>query len=203
MQKTISGLYVIVDSARLGEEVLEGGCRLIQLRNKKLSDASLLEEALKLREITRRKDALLIINDRLDIALIVEADGLHLGKDDIPIEKARKFWGNRIIGFSADSLEEALEAEKRGADYVSIGPIFPTQSKEDLPPPLGTDIISSLKAVLSVPVVAIGGINESNIQEVVEKGASAVAVISAVCSAPSPRQAVERLIRLMQEKEMR
>lgn len=199
----ISGLYVILDSARLAEEVLEGGCRLIQLRNKKLSDASLLEEALKLREITRRKGALLIINDRLDIALIAEADGLHLGKDDVPIEKARKFFGDRIIGFSADNLEEALEAERRGADYVSIGPIFPTQSKEDLPPPLGTDILSSLRTRLSVPIVAIGGINESNIQKVVEKGASAVAVISAVCSAPSPRQAVERLVHLIKQKEMR
>jgi len=192
----IKGLYVILEGAQLAKEVLEGGCKILQLRNKNATDRQLYEEARKLRELTREHKAIFIVNDRIDIALAVDADGVHLGKDDMPVPVARKLLPNKIIGFSADTIDEALQAEKEGADYVSLGPIFPTSSKPDAGPVVGLERLAELKSKLSVPLVAIGGISKYNLIEVVRSGADAVAVISAVSSSPSPRQAVEELISL-------
>lgn len=194
----IKGIYIILDSSKLGNEVLDGGCRLLQLRNKTATSLWLYEEAKRLREITKRYKAIFIINDRVDIALAVDADGVHLGRDDLPIRIARELLKNKIIGFSADTIEEALQAEKEGADYISLGPIFPTQTKPDAGPVVGLKTLAKLKPILKVPLVAIGGINKYNLIEVVKSGADAVAVISAVCSSPSPRQAVEELVALFQ-----
>lgn len=194
----IKGIYVILDSSKLGNEVLDGGCRLLQLRNKTAPTLWLYEEARRLREMTKRYNAIFIVNDRVDIALAVDADGVHLGKDDLPIGIARKLLKNKIIGFSADTIGEALQAEKEGADYISLGPIFPTQTKPDAGPVIGLETLAKLKPMLKVPLVAIGGINKYNLIEVVKSGADAVAVVSAVSSSPLPRQAVEELIALFQ-----
>jgi thiamine-phosphate pyrophosphorylase len=192
----IKGLYVILENTLYSEEVLEGGCRIIQLRNKKASTIQIYEEAMKLRKITHNYNALLIINDRVDIALSCEADGVHLGKEDLPLPVARKLLGKRIIGFSVDNLEEALQAQEEGADYVSLGPIFPTLSKADAGLPVGLEELANVRRHISLPLVAIGGINRYNLIDVVKNGADAVAVISAVSQSPSPRQAVEELVRL-------
>ncbi|MBC7329281.1 thiamine phosphate synthase [bacterium] len=192
----IKGLYVILENSLFAEEVLQGGCRIIQLRNKRASTLQLYEEAMKLRELTNRYNALLIINDRIDIALSCEADGVHLGKEDLPLPVARKLMGKRIIGFSVDNLEEALKAQSEGADYVSLGPIFPTTSKADAGQPVGLKELANVRHRIHIPLVAIGGLNRYNLIEVVKNGADAVAVISAVSQSPSPRQAVEELISL-------
>ncbi|MGC9003212.1 MAG: thiamine phosphate synthase [bacterium] len=198
----IKGLYVIIEDSRYAEDVLRGGCSILQLRNKNASTAFLFEEGKKLRELTRRYNALFIVNDRVDLALACEADGVHLGKEDLPIRIARKLLGKRIIGFSVDNLEEALMAQKEGADYVSLGPIFPTQSKPDAGQPVGLEELARVRRHIHLPLVAIGGINEYNLIKVVKNGADAVAVISAVSHSPSPRQAVEALLSLF-EKAMR
>ncbi len=192
----IKGLYVILENSTLAKDVLEGGCSLLQLRNKTATTLQLLEEARKLRELTALYKAIFIVNDRVDIALAVNADGVHLGKEDLPIPIARKLLGKRIIGFSSDNIEEALRAQREGADYISIGPIFPTQSKPDAGPLVGLETLRELRSKLSIPLVAIGGINKYNLIEVVKSGADAVAVISAVSSSASPRQAVEELLAL-------
>lgn len=192
----IQGLYVILEDAGLAKDVLEGGCNILQLRNKTATTLQLFEEAQKLRELTRLYNALFIVNDRVDIALAVDADGIHLGRDDLPLPIARKLLGEKIIGFSVDNIEEALKAQGEGANYVSLGPIFPTKSKPDAGPVVGLRILRELKSRLSIPLVAIGGITKYNLIEVVKNGADAVAVISAVSSSPSPYQAVKELIAL-------
>ncbi|MBC7328418.1 thiamine phosphate synthase [bacterium] len=192
----IEGLYVILDGSKLAEEVLKGGCKILQLRNKTATTLQLFREAQIIRELTKKYDATFIVNDRIDIALAVDADGVHLGKEDLPLSVARRLLPGKIIGFSADTLDEAWEAERLGADYISLGPIFPTQSKPDAGPVVGLETLAKVKRNLSRPLVAIGGINKYNIIETVKHGADAIAVISAVVSSPNPRQEVEQLIAL-------
>ncbi|MBU1631470.1 MAG: thiamine phosphate synthase, partial [Candidatus Omnitrophica bacterium] len=143
-------------------------------------DKKLCTEAKKIRTLIPQR-ILFIVNDRVDIALAVEADGVHLGKDDLSITEAREIIGeDKIIGISCDSVKEAIKAEKDGADYVALGPIFPTTTKKDVPYPLGIKVIKEAKKKISIPIVAIGGINEKNIGEALKSGADSVAVISAV-----------------------
>lgn len=166
------------------DAVIRGGARMIQLREKELSGRDLYRLALEFREITRRSEVLLIINDRLDIALAVDADGVHLGQDDLPVPAARKLAPDLILGASTHSLEEALRAQGEGADYVNIGPIFPTNTKAGVKELLGPDAIAEIGPHLSIPFTVMGGINESNIDRVLEKGARRVAMVSAVTMAP-------------------
>jgi len=195
----IQGLYVILENAAPAKDILEGGCRILQLRNKTATTLQLFEESEKMVNLTKRYNAIFIVNDRVDIALAVNADGVHLGKEDLPLTIARKLLPDKIIGFSADNIEEALKAQKEGADYVSLGPIFPTQTKPDAGPVVGLAMLSELKSKLSIPLVAIGGINKYNLTQVVKSGADAIAVISAVSSSSSPREAVEDLILLFKK----
>jgi len=181
-------LYIITDSHLIGEnfeqkikEVVFSGATVIQLREKNLPFAPFLKRAIKLRKIVPFKKTLFIINDRVDIAVASQADGVHLGQEDIPLKDARKIMGeNKIIGISTHSLNEAIKAEKEGADYVAIGPIFPTSTKADVSLPRGTEIISQIKKAVNIPVVAIGGINEGNVEGVLRAGADGIAVISAI-----------------------
>ncbi|MCD6472363.1 thiamine phosphate synthase [Candidatus Aerophobetes bacterium] len=181
-------LYIITDSHLIGEnfeqkikEVVFSGATVIQLREKNLPFAPFLKRAIKLRKIVPFKKTLFIINDRVDIAVASQADGVHLGQEDIPLKDARKIMGeNKIIGISTHSLNEAMKAEKEGADYVAIGPIFPTSTKADVSLPRGTEIISQIKKAVNIPVVAIGGINEGNVEGVLRAGADGIAVISAI-----------------------
>ncbi|MBU1766955.1 MAG: thiamine phosphate synthase, partial [Candidatus Omnitrophica bacterium] len=181
------GLYIITDekiagksNAKIVVEAVKGGADTIQLRDKTCSDKKLCTEAKKIRTLIPQR-ILFIVNDRVDIALAVEADGVHLGKDDLSITEAREIIGeDKIIGISCDSVKEAIKAEKDGADYVALGPIFPTTTKKDVPYPLGIKVIKEAKKKISIPIVAIGGINEKNIGEALKSGADSVAVISAV-----------------------
>jgi thiamine-phosphate pyrophosphorylase len=170
------------------ESVLRTGIRFIQYREKDRTRREIYEEAAKLRELTRSFGATLVINDHADIALAVDADGVHLGQDDLPLKEARKIMGKKMIGISTHALEEAREAEAGGADYIGFGPVFHTDTK-DAGAPKGVDNIRLIKQNVSVPVVAIGGITIENAGPVFEAGADAVAVATAICRGDVGRNA--------------
>jgi len=194
-------LYVITDHnlsrGRPNEEVvgdaISGGADVIQLRDKGRTTKELLNEALKLREITLKRGVKFIINDRVDLALAADADGVHLGQDDLPLKWARKLLGNdKIIGASAQTVEQAIKAQKDSADYVAVSAIFSTPTKPDARA-LGLETITNIKENVSIPVVAIGGIKEENAAQVREAGADCIAVISAVVSADNIKEAAKNL----------
>lgn len=165
------------------EAVILGGSKIIQLREKEYSKKNLYNLALKFREITTRAGILLIINDQVDVALAVDADGVHLGQEDLPVQVARKLAPELLIGASTHSLEQALEAEKNGADYINIGPIFATKTKQGVGDFLGPEAISEISSQIKVPFTVMGGINEDNIEQVLAKGARKVAMVSAITKA--------------------
>lgn len=204
-----SGLYPIIDTeyvaldkaAQVGETILNaaaGRVRILQLRAKKSSARGLIKASKELRDVTLAHGALFIVNDRVDIALMSEADGVHLGQNDIPVKEARKLLGmDKIIGLSTHNIEEALEAERLGADYISFGPIFETQTKKDARAASGTDGLSKVSGALkdrSLPIVAIGGITRANAKEVVASGASTVALISEILRAEDTQQTIKELL---------
>jgi thiamine-phosphate pyrophosphorylase len=160
--------------------VLRAGVRCIQYREKDLSRRQIYDNAVTLRKLTGRFDAILLINDHADIALAVDADGVHLGQDDLPLRVARKIMGSKIVGISTHNLDQATEAERGGADYIGFGPVFHTTTK-DAGAPKGVDNIRTIKENVSIPVVAIGGIRLDNIAAVIHAGADAAAVATAIC----------------------
>ena len=205
--KKIRGLYAIIDTSlialseaeKTAVEMLEGKARIIQLRAKAAPTGPMLEAARKIRALTVSYGALFMVNDRVDVALMGKADGAHLGGDDIPLEDARKLLGkNAIIGISTHTRQEAIEAEKRGADYISFGPVFATKTKKDALSPRGLDALKQAVEAVSIPVVAIGGINEKNLSDVLKTGVSAVAIISGILDAPSIRDRVGSLAKMLQ-----
>ena len=168
----------------VAEAAIAGGATVIQLRDKTASTRLLVEEGLALRELTRKHGVLLIVNDRIDVALAVDADGAHVGQDDMPGTLARQLLGpERILGISAGNMDEAMTALAAGADYLGVGPIFATQGKTDAGAPMGTRLLSDLSSHYMTPLVAIGGINKANTREVIDAGAAGVAVITAVANA--------------------
>ena len=182
----LKGFYFVTDAhlSRPGiisdvKQAISAGVCAVQYRNKGASTREMLKEALELRKICRKTP--LIINDRVDIALAVKADGVHLGQDDMPIAIARKILGkNKIIGLTAHSLSEAENAQKQGADYLGVSPIFLTHTKNDAGKPVGTGLIIKIKSKCRIPVVAIGGISLENAGEVVKTGADALCAVRAV-----------------------
>jgi thiamine-phosphate pyrophosphorylase len=160
--------------------VLKAGVRFIQYRQKEGTRREICEEAAKLRKLTRYFDAALIINDHADIALAVDADGVHLGQDDLPLAEARRIMGGKIVGISTHDLEQAKSAEAGGADYIGFGPVFRTATK-DAGEPRGVDNLREIKQNVRIPLIAIGGINVDNIESVLQTGADALAVASAIC----------------------
>jgi thiamine-phosphate pyrophosphorylase len=197
-------LYAITDLKkenpgilRTIERSLAGGVDIIQLRSKNLSDAALFELGKKIRTLTARMKKLFIVNDRIDLALALDADGVHLGQDDLPTSFARKILGkNKFIGRSTHSLKQALEAEREGADYIGFGPIFGTPTKPDYTP-IGLDQIAQVMKRIQIPVVCIGGIDRSNLKQVIRAGAERVAVVRAVFAARNPYQSAFQLKGLM------
>jgi len=160
--------------------VLESGVKWVQYRDKEGSRRDIYRNALNLRNITREYNAAFIVNDHTDIALAVEADGVHLGRDDLPAQKAREILGkDRLIGLSTHSIEQAVDAEALGADYIGFGPIFRTETK-DAGDPKGIAILAPVRSRIHVPIVAIGGITLDNVRSVLGTGADAVAVASAI-----------------------
>ena len=177
--------------------VLRSGVTCIQYREKILPRREIYRNAVTLRELTLTFDATLIINDHADIALAVDADGVHLGQDDLPLKEARKIMGKKIIGISTHDLVQAREADRGGADYIGFGPIFPTITKE-AGAPKGVDNIRVIKENVSIPVVAIGGISLDTLVSVIDAGADAVAVASAICKGDIALNA-EKFVRFCRE----
>lgn len=174
------------------DAVIASGGNIIQLREKELGIRDYYDLAQRFREITRAAGVLLIINDHLDVALAIDADGVHLGQDDFPIEAARRIAPDLLIGCSTHSLDEALQAQAAGADYVNIGPIFPTGTKEHVQA-IGVQAIRAIAPHLTIPFTVMGGIKASNIGEVVAAGAQRIAVVTAVTQAQDMAAAVRAL----------
>ncbi|MGQ3684713.1 MAG: thiamine phosphate synthase [Candidatus Loosdrechtia sp.] len=176
------------------ELALKGGVKTVQLREKGLTTAELYALAGELRRMTLDFKANLIINDRVDIALAVNADGIHLGWQSLPCKIVRGlFDSEKLIGVSAHSLHDALVAQENGADYITFSPIFTTSSKSGLLEPVGPDAIRDLKSEITIPVIALGGINERNAEMVLMRGADGVAVISDIILADNPEDAAKSL----------
>lgn len=213
-------LYCITSPPRKGqsyeqmvEQACKGGADVLQLREKNLSAKELLSLAQRVREICRRYEKLFILNDRVEIALAAGADGVHLGQEDLPLAEARKFVDSYltayrlalsagfIIGISTHSLAQALAAERAGADYVSCGPIFSTPTKPDYKA-VGLGLIREYRRHLQIPFVAIGGIDETNLGEVIEAGASCLAVVRAVCGSDEIEEAARRMKNKILEYEI-
>ncbi len=180
-------LYFITDSKLTKKSVLDdvkaaikAGVRIIQYREKEKTTKEMYKEAKEIKRLCDEDDVLFVINDRIDICLGVGVDGVHLGNDDMPYEKARELLGDKIIGLTVHNVEEGVEAEKLGVDYIGVSPIFETKTKPDAGPAAGLKLIEEVKKVVKIPQVAIGGINLENIDDVVKAGAKSAAVISAI-----------------------
>ena len=200
--KRIGSLYVILDRQVLAgrdelataSQIIEGGARVIQLRDKQSNKRELLPIAQKLKDLCAKAGILFIINDYLDIALAINADGLHIGQGDLPLPTIRKELPiDKIIGCSVSTVSQAIRAQEEGADYIAVGSIFPTTTKTDATV-VGIDRLKEVKEKVSCPLVAIGGINEENVGRVLAAGADSIAVISAVLGKEDIKGAVERLI---------
>jgi thiamine-phosphate pyrophosphorylase len=161
--------------------VLKSGVRWVQYRDKEGSRRDIFKEASGLRRIAQDFNALLIINDHPDIALAVNADGAHLGQDDLPMKEARKIMGkDKLVGISTHNFEQAIDAERNGADYIGFGPMFRTMTKKDAGTPKGIRMLQKIRSQVHIPIVAIGGITIENVRSVFEAGADAAAVASAI-----------------------
>ncbi len=186
------GVYLVTDaglsrgrsSVEVVEAALRGGVTIVQYRDKSASTRRMIEEAQELRRVCRRAGVPFVVNDRLDVALAVDADGVHVGQDDMPARMARRLLGEgKLLGVSAGSPEEALRAMTDGADYVGASPIFATPTKPDAPPAMGVEGLRHLARAVRVPVVAIGGVSAGNAGTLIAAGAAGVAVVSAIVSA--------------------
>jgi thiamine-phosphate pyrophosphorylase len=177
--------------------LIRGGARIVQLREKDLCERDFFRLAEIFRERTAKAGILLVINDRVDVALAVGADGVHLGQDDFPVPAARKIAPGLIIGASSHNIEEALRARDEGADYVNIGPIFPTGTKEDAGHFLGPEAIAQIAPLLQIPFTVMGGVKESNIKQVLEMGARKIAVVTAITQAADIAEAVRSFRRMI------
>jgi thiamine-phosphate pyrophosphorylase len=206
MPLSLPRLYPITDvyisglsHARQVEQLAEGGATFVQLREKKASPRDFYTAAREAIEVARRLGMQVIINDRVDIAIAVGADGVHLGQDDLPPEKARALLGaNRIVGFSTHNLKQALTASSAPVDYIAIGPVFQTTTKDKPDPVVGLETIAEIKRSISKPLVAIGGITLEHAKSVIEAGADSVAIISDLYSSEDIARRARRYFRLLE-----
>ncbi len=207
MPKILPGqtdLYALTDSRlsrgrpleEVADKLLSSGIHILQYREKRLPAGKMLEECRMLREMTRKANACFIVNDHIDIAMLAGADGVHIGQDDLPVEEVRRLVGpDIIIGLSTHSPEQARAAA--GADYIGVGPIFATQTKEDVVDPVGFEYLGWVVANIDLPFVAIGGIKEHNIGEVAAHGAKCCALVSELVGAPDIAEKVRKLRKAM------
>lgn len=202
-------LYVLTDEKgghshlEVAQGAIAGGATVLQLRAKETDARRLYQTAVRLREMTREAGVVFLVNDRVDVALAVDADGVHVGQQDLPASVVRRLVGpDKIVGLTATTVEEALEAEREGAaDYLGVGPIFtfPTVIKPDASPPIGLEGLRAIVQAVSLPVVAIGGIEHHNVKDVIQTGAVGVAVVHAVAWAEDVAEAARRLSALVRE----
>ncbi len=195
----IKGVQLIINtpaSLELASKALLGGIDTIQFRHKGSYTREVYALVCELAEMCRGFSVPLIINDRVDIALSIDAAGVHLGQTDLPIIKARHLLGNRIIGATASNLEQAKRAEREGADYIGLGHIYPTSSKIKTGPPLGLALLEQVCREVKIPLLAVGGINEHNVENVSKTGVAGIAVISAISSAADPLSETEKFRRI-------
>jgi thiamine-phosphate pyrophosphorylase len=181
------------------ETALEAGVDAIQLREKDLSVRQLFDMAVWMRELTEEYAAKLFINDRVDVALSVGADGVHLGRSSIPAYAVRKISGDKLmVGVSTHGIEETMMAEKDGADFITVGPIYETPSKLKYGKPIGVDALRGVKSRVSIPVFAVGGIKLDRVKEVRDAGADGIAVISAILGAKDIKESTEQFLRILE-----
>ena len=185
------------DPVELVAEQIRGGADVIQLREKEMSKRRRLELGLRLKELAEREGALFIVNDDVDLALILDADGVHLGQDDIPIQYARPLMKDKMIGISTHSIEQVRAAVVSGADYIGVGPVFETATKEDREALTGLDLLAKIRGNCPVPYVAIGGIRERNIGSLRAVGCQRAAVISDILLAPDVAERCKILKRML------
>jgi len=202
MIKKIGKLHLLTDIVvqsrfshlELTGQGIQGGADVIQFRQKTGSTRELIDTAQLMQKICRAAGVPLIVNDRLDVALAIDADGVHLGQDDFPIDLARRLLGtDKIIGGSASNLEEARKCRQQGADYIGLGPIYTTSSKDDAGPVCGLELLKQVAEQIPLPIIAIGGIQAENIDELLAAGAYGVAIISAICCRPDPEAATRAM----------
>lgn len=195
-----SSLVPFADLEKAAQAIMDGGIKIIQLRAKGLSSREFLESALIIRRTTKERNILFIVNDRVDIALLTDADGVHLGQDDLPVKEARRILGNdKIIGCSTHNLREALEAAKLPVNYISFGPIFPTKTKKDAQAPKGIKGLSEARKAVGIPIVAIGGITETNMIHALKQGADSVAMISEILTSADVSKKINKLISIAKD----
>ena len=204
-------LYLVTDrSLSLGRslesvvfDAAEGGVTMVQLREKDCSTLEFYQQAMLLKECLRPYRIPLIINDRLDIALACDAEGLHIGQSDIPYDIARKLLGkDKIIGLSVECLQDAVDANELDVDYIGISPVFGTLTKTDTAPALGLEGIREIVKISRHPAVGIGGINQTNAADIIEAGADGISVVSAIMSASDPKQAAFQLMNIIQKSKI-
>ena len=202
-----AGLYLVTSQSLsrgrstvdIVRAALAGGVRLIQLREKELSARRFVELARTVRALTAEAGALLIVNDRLDVALAVGADGVHLGQDDLPVDEARRLAPDLVIGASSHSVEEAAAAERLGASYVNIGPLFATQTKAWGGEYLGLEGLRGISQAVGIPFTVMGGIKREHIPSLVQAGARTIALVTAVTAAENPERAARELLQTIQD----
>lgn len=203
-------LYLVTDrSLSLGrslEEVVEsavkGGVTIVQLREKDASTLEFYQLAVNLKKLLQPYKIPLIINDRLDIALACDAEGLHIGQNDMPYHVARRLLGeNKIIGLSVENVPDAIEANKLDIDYIGISPVFGTPTKTDTAKPLGLEGIREITNISKHPAVGIGGINKSNTKDIIESGADGISVVSTIMSAENPEKASQELLSIIKQSK--
>lgn len=183
------------------EEAIKGGVTMVQLREKDCDTREFLEVAQKLKTLLTPLNIPLLINDRIDIALAIDADGVHIGQSDMPYDIARKLLGpNKIIGLSVENMHDIEEANKLDVDYVGISPIYSTTTKTDTAQPFGLDGLKKAVKLSVHPTVAIGGMNQKTAYDVIKTGTNGIAVVSAICSAESPCKASQELIDILNKK---
>ena len=196
------GLYLVTDRSLCGQKSLEnvviqavkGGVSCVQLREKDISTRLFVSEAQRIKKLLEPYKIPLIINDRIDVALACGADGVHIGQDDMPYAIARSIMGKKaIIGLSVETWEDVEESQKLDVNYIGVSPVFATPTKTDTKSPWGLTGLTKIKAFSRHPIVAIGGINESNVREIITAGADCVAVVSAICAASDPEEAARKL----------
>lgn len=182
------------DISYVVEQAVEGGVTMVQLREKELSTREFIKRSLNLKKLLSKYDVPLIINNRIDIALAVEADGVHVGQSDMPYEYVKRLIPEKMmLGLSVETLDQAVEAEKYDLDYLSVSPVFFTPTKTNLYREWGIEGLRKLRSITKHKLIAIGGINSSNVAEVIRAGADGVAVVSAICAAEEPKATSKEL----------